>query len=138
MVLVAVVDADVVTVVVRVDVPVLVAVLLAVEDIDHSRTKTKSPQTNGIVERFHKTVKDEFYSVAFRKKLYTTLEELQADLDAWLSWFNNERTHSGRYCYGKTPMETFTDSRHLAKEKELDLQYLTPGVPTQPSVSDQV
>lgn len=111
---------------------------LAIENIDHTKTKAKSPQTNGICERFHKTVKDEFYSVAFRKKLYTTLEELQADLDAWLSWFNNERTHSGRYCYGKTPMETFTDSRHLAKEKELDLQYLTPGVPTQPSVSDQV
>src|SRR3954454_14496746 len=36
---------------------------LAVEDVDHSRTKTKSPQTNGIVERFHKTVLNEFYRV---------------------------------------------------------------------------
>ena len=43
---------------------------LAIEDIDHSRTKTKSPQTNGICERFHKTMLDEFYRVAFRKKLY--------------------------------------------------------------------
>jgi len=57
---------------------------LAVEDIDHTRTKTKSPQTNGICERFHKTVLNEFYRVAFRKKLYASLEELQADLDAWL------------------------------------------------------
>jgi transposase InsO family protein len=56
----------------------------AVEDIDHSRTKTKSPQTNGICERFHRTVLDEFYRVAFRKKIYRTIEELQADLDAWL------------------------------------------------------
>jgi transposase InsO family protein len=57
---------------------------LAVEDIDHSRTKTKSPQTNGIVERFHKTVLNEFYRIAFRKKLYRSIEELQADLDTWL------------------------------------------------------
>ena len=54
---------------------------LALEDIDHSRTKTKSPQTNGIVERFHKTVLDEFYRVAFRKKIYGSIAELQGDLD---------------------------------------------------------
>ena len=58
---------------------------LAVEDIDHTRTKAKSPQTNGICERFHKTVLNEFYRVAFRKKIYKTLEELQSDLEAWLS-----------------------------------------------------
>src|SRR4029077_5840946 len=55
---------------------------LALEDVDHSRTKTKSPQTNGIVERFHKTVLDEFYRVAFRKKIYGSIGELQSDLDA--------------------------------------------------------
>jgi hypothetical protein len=93
---------------------------LAVENIDHSRTKTKHPQTNGICERFHKTVQDEFYSVAFRKKLYSSLEQLQADLDAWLEEYNEHRPHSGKYCFGKTPMQTFLDSRHLAHEKELD------------------
>jgi len=61
---------------------------LAVEDIDHTRTRTKSPQTNGICERFHRTVQEEFYSVAFRKKLYTTLEELQLDLDTWRHEYN--------------------------------------------------
>ena len=55
---------------------------LAVEDVDHSRTKTKNPQTNGIVERFHKTVLDEFYRVVFRKKIYGSLAELQSSLDA--------------------------------------------------------
>lgn len=102
---------------------------LAVEDIDHTRTRVKRPQSNGICERFHKTVKDEFYAIAFRKRLYTSLEELQADLDAWLHYFNSERPHSGRYCYGKTPIATFEDARTLAKEKELDLQYRTPGIP---------
>jgi len=90
---------------------------LAVEDIDHSRTKTKSPQTNGIVERFHKTVLDEFYRVAFRKKLYRNVAELQADLDAWIQTYNEEREHQGRWCFGKTPMQTFLDAKPLAKEK---------------------
>jgi transposase InsO family protein len=92
---------------------------LAVENIDHTRTKTKSPQTNGICERFNKTVLNEFYRVTFRKKLYTTLEQLQADLDAWMERYNNERTHQGRWCFGKTPMATFLDSMDLAKEKML-------------------
>ena len=112
---------------------------LEIEDIDHSKTKAKRPQSNGICERFHKTVQDEFYAIAFRKKLYNDLGELQSDLDAWMAYYNNDRPHSGRYCYGKTPMETFLDSRHLAKEKELELQNLTPGVPAETSgLSGQV
>jgi transposase InsO family protein len=98
---------------------------LAVENIDHTRTKAKSPQTNGICERFHRTIQEEFYSVAFRKKLYRTLEELQTDLDAWLREYNEERAHSGKYCYGKTPMQTFLDSIHLTHEKMLDRQTVT-------------
>lgn len=92
---------------------------LAVEDIDHTRTKTKHPQTNGICERFHKTLLNEFYRVAFRKKIYRTLEELQADLDGWMEEYNSQRPHQGRWCYGKTPMQTFLDSVSLAKEKML-------------------
>jgi transposase InsO family protein len=75
---------------------------LAVEDIDHSRTKARHPQTNGVCERFHKTLQDEFYSTAFRKTLYTSLEQLQADLDLWLEDYNHSRPHSGKYCFGKT------------------------------------
>ena len=92
---------------------------LAVENIDHTRTKAKSPQTNGICERFHKTILNEFYRVTFRKKLYTTLEALQADLDAWLQAYNEARPHQGRWCYGKTPMQTFLETLPLAKEKLL-------------------
>src|SRR6201986_72341 len=90
---------------------------LAVEDIDHSRTKTKSPQTNGICERFHKTVLNEFYRVAFRKKVYRSIDELQADLDLWVRDFNEQRPHHGRWCFGKTPMQTFLDAMPIAKEK---------------------
>jgi transposase InsO family protein len=92
---------------------------LAVEDIDHTRTKARSPQTNGICERFHKSILNEFYRVAFRKKIYTSLDELQVDLDAWLMEYNEARPHQGRECYGKTPMHTFLDSVPLAKEKLL-------------------
>jgi hypothetical protein len=91
-----------------------------VENIDHSRTKARHPQTNGICERFHRTIQEEFYATAFRKKLYPNLEELQADLDAWLAEYNRTRPHSGKYCYGKTPMQTFLDSVSLAREKMLD------------------
>jgi hypothetical protein len=92
---------------------------LAIEDIDHSKTKAKSPQTNGICERFHRTMQDEFYAIAFRKKIYTSIDELQADVDIWLEYYNNQRPHSGKYCFGKTPMQTWGDSLHLAKEKML-------------------
>jgi rhamnogalacturonyl hydrolase YesR len=87
---------------------------LAIEDIDHSKTKARSPQTNGICERFHKTIQEDFYAVAFRKKVYNSLEELQKDLDEWLEEYNKRRSHTGRYCYGKTPYQTWLDSLHLA------------------------
>ena len=89
---------------------------LAVEDIDHTRTKARSPQTNGIVERFHKTMLDEFYRIAFRKKVYATIDELQADLDAWMREFNESRPHQGKWCFGKTPMQTFIDALPLARK----------------------
>lgn len=94
---------------------------LAVEDIDHSKTKARRPQSNGICERFHKTLQDEFYCTAFRKKLYTSLAELQQDLDAWVEEYNTRRPHSGRYCFGKTPLQTFEESKPIAIAKQLDL-----------------
>jgi transposase InsO family protein len=90
---------------------------LALSDIDHTKTKAKSPQTNGICERFHKTVLDEFYKVAFRKKIYRTLDELQLDLDRWLGHYNEERTHQGKYCFGRTPMQTLLEGKEVAREK---------------------
>ena len=90
---------------------------LAVENIDHSRTKAKNPQTNGICERFHKTILDEFYRVAFRKRVYGSLVELQVDLDDWMRYYNAERPHQGRWCYGKTPLQTFLDTAPVAREK---------------------
>ncbi|TXH70630.1 MAG: IS481 family transposase [Thiothrix sp.] len=92
---------------------------LAINDIDHTKTKAMSPQTNGICERFHKTILSEFYQVTFRKKLYQTLEELQKDLDEWLSYYNNERTHQGKMCNGRTPVETLLDGKRIWAEKNL-------------------
>jgi len=90
---------------------------LQVEGIEHTKTKTKSPQTNGICERFQRTVLNEFYQVAFRTKVYSSAEELQVDLDTWLSEYNDKRPHSGKYCYGKTPMQTFIDAIPMTREK---------------------
>lgn len=90
---------------------------LGINDIDHSKTKVKAPQQNGICERFHKTILQEFYQVAFRKKIYRTIEEMQTDLDSWLDHYNNARTHQGKMCNGRTPMETFLDAKKIAREK---------------------
>ena len=92
---------------------------LAINDIDHTKTKAMSPQTNGICERFHKTILNEFYQVTFRKKLYASLEELQKDLDEWIEYYNNERTHQGKVCNGRTPMETLLDGKSIWAEKNL-------------------
>ncbi len=90
---------------------------LAVNDIDHTKTKVKSPQTNGICERFHKTILQEFYQVTLRKKVYDDLDSLQADLDAWLVKYNTERTHQGKMCCGRTPIETLLDGKQIWQEK---------------------
>jgi len=90
---------------------------LQIEGIEHTKTKTKSPQTNGICERFQRTVLNEFYQVAFRTKVYSSVEELQVDLDTWLRDYNDKRPHSGKYCYGKTPMQTFIDAIPMTREK---------------------
>ncbi|NKX22337.1 IS481 family transposase [Alteromonadaceae bacterium A_SAG2] len=92
---------------------------LAINDIDHTKTKARHPQTNGICERFHKTILNEFYQVTFRKKLYDSLEMLQKDLDEWLDYYNNERTHQGKMCCGRTPMETLIDGKQIWAEKNL-------------------
>ncbi len=93
---------------------------LAINDIDHTKTKAMSPQTNGICERFHKTILQEFYQVTFRKKSYVDLESLQTNLDNWLWHYNNERTHQGKMCCGRTPMATLLDGKRVWAEKNLN------------------
>ena len=90
---------------------------LAINDIEHTKTKVKSPQTNGICERFHKTILQEFYQVTFRKKVYQDIDQLQNDLDLWIDHYNNERTHQGKVCEGRTPMQTLEDGKQIWKEK---------------------
>ena len=90
---------------------------LALNDIDHTKTKAYSPQTNGIGERFHKTILEEFYEIAFRKKIYHSLDELQRDLDEWINHYNTKRTHQGKMCCGRTPMQTFLDGKQIWQDK---------------------
>lgn len=91
----------------------------AINDIDHTRTKVKSPQTNGICERFHKTILQEFYQITFRKKLYASLEQLHDDLDAWMRSYNEDRTHHGKMCCGRTPAATFDEGLTIWRDKQL-------------------
>ena len=93
---------------------------LHLNDIEHTRTKVRKPRTNGSVERLHQTIKDEFYAVAFRKKLYRTVEEVQEDLETFMDYYNQERTNQGRYCQGRTPLQTFKDGLDLYQEYVFD------------------
>ena len=97
---------------------------LSIEGIEHTVTKAYSPQTNGFCERFNKTMKQEFFDTAMRKKIYINLDDLQEDLDSWLHYYNHERPHSGKYCYGKTPRQTWEDSKKLVVEKNNQISYL--------------
>lgn len=90
---------------------------LTLNDIEHSRTKANHPQTNGICERFHKTILQEFYQVAFRRKIYQSIEELQYDLDDWTVYYNSARTHQGKMCCGRTPIQTLIDGREIWDDK---------------------
>jgi len=96
---------------------------LAINDIDHTKTKARHPQTNGICERFHKTILQEFYQITFRKKLYSNMDELQIDLDNWIKDYNENRTHQGKMCCGRTPMQTFLDSIIKWREKDIGLNF---------------
>ena len=93
---------------------------MAINDIEHTKTKAQSPQTNGICERFHKTILQKFYQVTFRKKIYETIDSLQKDLDEWLHYYNNKRTHQGKMCCGRTPIQTLIDGKQLWKETFLN------------------
>ena len=77
----------------------------------------RHPQTYGICERFHKTVLNEFYQVNFRKKIYRSISELQEDLDDWVYRYNHERTHQGKMCCGRTPIQTLIDGKEAWRDK---------------------
>uniref|UniRef100_UPI0005EADF50 integrase core domain-containing protein n=1 Tax=Methyloterricola oryzae TaxID=1495050 RepID=UPI0005EADF50 len=83
----------------------------------HTKTRARHPQTNGICERFHKTLLQEFYKAVFRKKLYLSVDELQADLDAWIEHYNQERTHQGKMCCGRTPLQTLHAGKEVWNQK---------------------
>jgi transposase InsO family protein len=93
---------------------------LALNQIDHTKTKVRSPQTNGICERFHRTILDEFYRITFRKNIYETMDQLQKELDIWLEYYNTERTHQGKICCGRTPMQTLIDGKQIWMDKFVD------------------
>jgi transposase InsO family protein len=91
---------------------------LAISQIRHRRTEVRSPQTNGFCERFHRTVKEEFFSAAFRHTLYESVAQLQQDLDRYLEFYNRERAHRGYRTQGRTPYQAFLEGLLLRPQRE--------------------
>jgi transposase InsO family protein len=91
-------------------------IFLEFNEIKHRKTKVASPRTNGFVERFNRTVLDEFFRETFRNKLYASVEELQKDLDQWLHYYNHERPHRGYRNMGKRPIETIEDGKAVKEQ----------------------
>jgi hypothetical protein len=98
---------------------------LHLNDIEHSRTKAFHPQTNGCTERLNQIIQDEFYAVAFRKTLYTSIEQIQTDLDAYMEVYNTKRTNQGKRCLGRTPRQTWDDGYDLYKKYVIDKTEVT-------------
>jgi transposase InsO family protein len=71
--------------------------------LEHRRTRVKRPQTNGFVERFHRTVLDEFFRIELRKRHYGTLEDLEIALQEWICRYNVSRPHQGYRNHGRAP-----------------------------------
>jgi hypothetical protein len=95
----------------------LYEIFLELNDIEHRTMKVAHPRTNGFVERFNRTVLDEFFRTAFRKKLYESVEALQTDLDEWLRYYSYERPHRGYRNMGRRPIETI----ELAKKEREEI-----------------
>jgi transposase InsO family protein len=98
---------------------------LHLNGIEHSRTLARHPQTNGCVERLNQIIQDEFYAVAFRKKLYPSIEDMQTDLDAYMAEYNDERTNQGKRCQGRTPKQTWDDGYELYKKYVIENEEVT-------------
>lgn len=89
---------------------------LQLEGIEHRTTKVRRPQSNGFVERLHRTLLDEHFRLKGREKWYESVEEMQKDLDAYLHRYNHERSHQGRGMTGRTPFQAFLEG--LPKDEQ--------------------
>lgn len=99
---------------------------LALEGIQHRKTQVRRPQSNGFIERFHKTILDEHFRIQGRSKWYESVEQMQADLDGYLAKYNSQRPHQGRNMNGRTPLTVFEEGLELAPEPDENIDELNP------------
>lgn len=90
---------------------------LQIEEIEHRTTKVRRPQSNGFVERLHRTLLDEHFRIKGRQKFYESVAEMQVDLDAYLVLYNTKRAHQGRGMNGQTPLQVFKKGLKLRPKK---------------------
>ena len=89
---------------------------LQLEEIEHRTTKVGRPQSNGFIERFHRTLLDEHLRVKGRTTWYESIEEMQTDLDTYFEHYNRKRPHRGRIMEGRVPYAVFKAGLKEAKK----------------------
>ena len=95
---------------------------LQLEEIEHRTTRVKRPQSNGIVERLHRTLLDEHFRVEGRRTWFETIDEMQVVLDEYLVGYNQRRPHQGRGMNGRTPAVAFVDGLPKTNQQKEDKQ----------------
>jgi len=81
------------------------------QGIRHTKIKPRCPKSNGMVERFNRTLLEEFYQIAMIKNVYTSIDQLQDDLDSFIYYYNFKRTNQGYRLKGKIPYQKFLDGK---------------------------
>ena len=90
--------------------------LLAMEGIEHRNTRVRSPRTNGFVERMNRTLLEECFRVTGRTTWYLEIDEIQRDLDRFLTYYYNlQRTHQGYRLKGRTPVQALMEALGLSE-----------------------
>lgn len=84
-------------------------------DIAHHRIPCGKPMMNGYCERFQRTIFEEFYQPVFRKKFFKNLQELQRDLEQYLTYYNFDRAHFGLLKTGSKPIDVFKSKRAVLR-----------------------
>jgi len=85
---------------------------LAAKALRHERIPPRSPNHNAVCERFQGTALQECWRPAFHRRRFTSIRQLQSEIDTWLIHYNTRRRNHSDYMRGRTPNQILTVHRN--------------------------